>query len=135
MNSARHVIDRYYELLAARDREGLLAILSTDMTVTYNAPQGLFPWSGVFRGHDGFDEFFAVIAEHLEIIEVVQHHFISDAERVVVQCTGSWKVKANSRVVNGAMANVFTVADGLITAYEVYADTAAFAAGISGDGR
>ena len=91
----------------------------------------LFPWSGVFRGHAGFDEFFAAIAENLEIVEVVQHQFISDAERVVVQCTGAWRVKANDRVVRGAMANVFTVSDGLITAYEVYADTAAFATGLA----
>ena len=132
MRTARDVIDDYYALLASRDRDGLLAVLSPDMTVAYNAPEGLFPWSGEFYGHTGFDRFLAVIAEHLEIVEIVQHRFISDSERVVVQCTGAWKVKATGHIVEGAMVNVFTVADGRITGYEVYADTAAFATGMAG---
>jgi ketosteroid isomerase-like protein len=128
----RDVIDRYYELLAARDRDGLVTLFAPDFKVTYHAQPDAFPWSGVFEGIDGFDRFLAVIAEHLEIVEVDQTATIADGERVVVQCAGHWRVKANGADVKGGMVNVFTVADGRIAHYEVHADTHAFATALEG---
>jgi len=89
------VINRYYELLAARDRDGLVALFADEFKVTYHAQPDAFPWSGVFEGVEGFDRFLAVIAEHLEIVEVAQTATIADDARVVVQCAGHWRVKAN----------------------------------------
>ncbi len=126
------VINRYYELLAARDRDGLVALFADEFKVTYHAQPSAFPWSGVFEGVEGFDRFLAVIAEHLEIVEVVQTATIADDARVVVQCAGHWRVKANGADVKGGMVNVFTVADGQISHYEVHADTHAFATALEG---
>ena len=127
---SRSVVETYYERLAARDRDGLLEILDPGVVVTYHAGTGVFPWSGRFEGIDGFDAFFAAIAEHLEIIEVVQLAWITDANSVVVQCDGQWRVKANGAVVAGSMVNIFGVADGRVSSYDVHADTAAFLQGM-----
>jgi len=121
------VIDHYYTLLQARDREALLALLHEDIRVTYYGPHGLLPWIGKFDGKQGFEQFFEVIAHYLEIVEVETLDRVSNASKTVVQCRGCWRVRASGVEVQGNMVNVFTVSDGKIAAYEVYNDTAAFA--------
>ena len=56
---------------------------------------------------------------------------VVDNNKMVNQCAGSWKYKASGQVVNCSMVNVFTVKGGKITGYDVYVDTAAFAAGLT----
>lgn len=129
----RAVIDRYYERLAERDRDGLVELFAPEFIVTYHAQPGAFPWSGEFRGIDGFDTFLAAIAEQLEIVRVDKTAIVADDSRVVVQCDGHWRVKANGADVRGGMVNVFTVANGRITHYEVHADTQAFADGLAAE--
>ncbi|MGI9607292.1 MAG: nuclear transport factor 2 family protein [Acidimicrobiales bacterium] len=120
------VVDRYYERLANRDRSGLLELLSPDITIEYHAQTEHFPWAGTFHGIEGFDRFFTVIAEHLDVIDVVRDLAVSSEDTVVVPCRGHWRVRATATDVRGGMLNLFTVVDGRITRYEVYADTAAF---------
>ena len=124
-------IDNYFTLLKNRDRKGLLAILHDDIRVVYYGPQGLLPWIGEYTGHAGFLHFLDIIAENLDIVEVQTLDRISDTRKVVVQCAGSWRVRTSGAVVSGNMVNVFTVRDDKIAAYEVYNDTAAFAAGMN----
>lgn len=125
---SRQTIEAYYRSLAARDRPGLLALLSEDIKIACYGPPGLLPWVGEFAGHTGFEAFFAVLAEHVEIVNVERLSVIADEHKVAVQCVGTWRIKANGRQVDGHMVNVFGVAGDRITRYEVYADTAAFAA-------
>jgi ketosteroid isomerase-like protein len=127
---ARAVIDRYYDLLAARDRDGLISLFAPDFAVVYHAQDGEFPWSGTFDGIDGFDSFLAAIGTNLDVVQVDRTAITADDERVVVQCVGHWRVKANGADVRGGMVNVFTVADNRISKYEVYADTSAFRRGL-----
>jgi len=127
---SRDIIDAYYRLLAARDRPGLLALLSRDVKVAYHGPRGLLPWIGEFDGHAGFKRFLAVIAEHVDIVSVERLCTIADEHKVAVQCIGTWRIKTTGRDVSGHMVNVFGVGNDKITSYEVYADTAAFAAGM-----
>jgi ketosteroid isomerase-like protein len=130
MNATRQTVDNYYYYLKERDREKLLELLADDIVVTYHAQEGQFPWGGKYFGKEGFDRFFSTIKEHLNIIEVSVEDSIVDENKLVNQCTGSWEYKANGHIVKGSMVNVFTVKDGKIAAYDVYADTAAFAAGL-----
>ena len=127
MESARQVVDAYYDHLKQRDREKLLELLSSNIVVTYHSQPGQFPWSGEFKGIDGFDRFFDAIRQHLDVIEVKVTDSVVDRNKVVNLCRGVWEFKENGRRVTGSMVNVFTVDDGRITGYDVYADTAAFA--------
>jgi len=124
------IIARYYERLKNRDRDGLLELLSPDMRVKYYGPEGLLPFIGEFNGIDGFDRFFGIIQDNLDIVEVESLDQIASDTKLVVQARGVWRSKATGRDIRGNMVNVFTVADGRITQYEVYNDTAAFAVGM-----
>jgi ketosteroid isomerase-like protein len=132
MNDTRQIVDNYYHYLKERDREKLLELLADDIVVTYHAQEGMFPWGGKYFGKEGFDHFFSIIKEYLNIIEVSVEGSIADESKLVNQCRGSWEYKASGHIVNGSMVNVFTVKDGKISAYDVYADTAAFAVGLPG---
>ncbi len=130
MSSTKQIVDNYYTCLKQRDRENLLGLLSSDIVVTYHAQDGQFPWAGKFYGIAGFDRFFSIIKDHLDIIEVTIIDSIVDNNKMVNQCQGTWQYKATGYVVKGGMVNVFTVEGDKITNYDVYADTAAFAAGL-----
>lgn len=124
-------IERFFQLLRERDREGLLHILAPDVRVRYYGPEGALPWVGEFHGTAGFENFLAIIAAHLDIVEVERLDTISTDRKVVVQSRGCWRSKATGKDIHGNMINVFTVARGKITGYEVYNDTLAFARGMS----
>ena len=132
--SAMETIDRYYELLAARDRDGLHKILSPDIVVTYWGQPDELPWAGTFTGLDGFDQFLAAVSELLDIVEVVRLRVVADDDAVVISCRGQWRVKATGEVVEAGMVNVFEVTDGLISAYDLHVDTAAFVAALNRSG-
>lgn len=122
------IIDRYYALLASRNRPDLLALLDDEICVRYYGPDGLLPWIGEFNGKRGYEEFFDIIATHLDIVEVETLDRVSDERKTVVQCRGCWRVRANGNEVVANMINVFSVVGGKVSEYEVYNDTAAFAA-------
>ncbi len=130
MNTTRQTVDNYYHYLKERDREKLLELLADDIVVTYHAQEGQFPWGGKFYGKAGFDRFFSIIKEHLNIVEVTVEGSIVGENKLVNQCEGSWEFKSSGHIVKGGMVNVFTVNNGKISGYDVYADTAAFAAGL-----
>jgi len=130
MSSTKQTVDDYYRYLKQRDRENLLELLTDDIVVTYHAQEGQFPWGGKFQGKEGFDRFFSIIKDHLNVIEVTVEDSIVDENKLVNQCRGIWEFKASGRIVEGSMVNVFTVRNGKISGYDVYADTAAFAAGL-----
>ena len=129
MATTSQIIDCYYRYLKQRDREKLLGLLCEDIVVTYHAQPGQFPWAGQFHGIAGFDEFFRIIKDHLNVINVDVMASTAGGNRVINQCEGIWEYKNTGHVVKGSMVNVFTVESGQITGYEVYVDTAAFAAG------
>ena len=128
-SNIEQIISDYYRLLKVRDRDGLLALLDKDIEVTYHGQPSQLPWAGKFHGIAGFDQFFSIIRTYLDVVEVTVIDSISDRNKVINQCQGSWKYKENDYLVQGGMVNVFTVESDKIVGYDVYADTAAFAAG------
>jgi len=124
--STIEIIERYYDLLAARDRDGLAEILSPDIVVTYWGQEGQLPWAGTFRGLDGFDQFLEAVSSVLDIVEVKRLRIVADEDVVVIPCAGQWRVKATGEVVSAGMVNVFQVDSGRISAYDLHVDTAAF---------
>ena len=134
MSSSTSIIEQYYTHLKNRDRENLLALLSPDIEITYHSQPTQFPWSGKFHGIEGFDRFFSILKDHLEVVEVNILNSTATDDTVINQCEGRWKFKQSGYIVAGDMVNVFRVAGGKITAYEVYADTAEFAKGFAATG-
>lgn len=133
MKKTQEIIERYYQCLQDRDRSGLLELLLPDIKIIYHANNSSLPWAGEFNGIDGFDEFLSRIKSHLDIVQVTITDRIFSDTKVVMQCQGVWKRKCNAALIEGAMVNVFTIEEGLISKYEVYADTAAFEKGMRRD--
>ena len=131
MSDINVLVEKYYLYLKERDRDNLLGLLSENIVVTYHGQAEQLPWAGQFHGIAGFDEFFTIIKDHLNVIDVSIIHRTADENRVINQCEGIWEYKKSGVVVKGSMVNVFTVDLGKITGYDVYADTAAFLAGFS----
>ncbi len=131
MQSVKQVIDDYYVYLKERDLEKLHGLLADNIVITYHSQENQFPWSGKFHGKEGFDQFFSILKEHLDVVEVRVVTSTTGQDRVINQCEGTWEFKASGYRVNGSMVNVFTVENGKISGYDVYADTAAFAAGLT----
>lgn len=129
------IIEDYYRMLKARDREGLLGILAPNISIRYYGPEGALPWIGKFCGHAGFDKFLGIIASHLDIVEVARLATIADQRKVVVQTRGLWRSRTTGKEIHGNMVNIFTVEQGKISGYEVYNDTLAFARGMQEDQR
>ena len=129
MPTANEVVSDYYQFLKQRDHKSLVALLAQDIVVTYHGQTDQLPWAGEFRGIEGFDRFFQLIREHLDIIEVTITDSISTENKVINQCKGAWQYKNSGYVVRGSMLNIFTIDQGKIAGYDVYADTAAFVAG------
>jgi len=131
MQSVNQVIDDYYVYLKERDLEKLHGLLADNIVITYHSQENQFPWSGKFHGKAGFDHFFSILKEHLDVVDVRVVTSTTGQDRVINQCEGTWEFKASGYRVNGSMVNVFTVENGKISGYDVYADTAAFAAGLT----
>ena len=131
MRTAKEVVDDYYVFLRDRDREQLLGLLSTDIVVTYHGQPGQLPWAGRFHGIEGFDRFFSLVRDYLNIVDMSVIDSISTENKIINQCEGLWEYRESGYIVKGSMINVFTVVDGKISGYDVYADTAAFAAGLN----
>ena len=129
------LVERYFQMLADRDRDGLLDLLAPDLTVIYHAQPDHFPWSGRFEGIDGFDRFLDAVARHLDVVRVERRTMIADATTVVVPAEGHWRVRATGRDVHGGMVSIFTIDHGRIRGYEVFADTAAFREALAGPVR
>ncbi len=130
MSNTESIIDEYYDRLKNRDRDGLLDLLSPQMKVRYYGPAGLLPFVGEFDGIEGFDEFFGIIQDNLDIVEVQTLDRVATDTKLIVQARGVWRSKATGREIRGNMVNVFSIDAGKITQYEVYNDTAAFAIGM-----
>ena len=127
------LLSLYYELLAARDQEGLRQLLAPDVVVTYHAQRDQLPWAGTFHGHAGFDEFLKLVSQHVEIVDADRLPPIIANDHAIVRTQGRWRVDATDKIVSGSMINVFTMSAGTIVAYEVWADTAAFVEGLRPD--
>ena len=131
MSNSAAIIEQYYAHLKNRDRDNLLALLSPEIEITYHSQPEQFPWSGKFHGVEGFDRFFSILKDYLEVVEVNIVNSTATDDTVINQCEGQWKFKQSGYVVAGDMVNVFRIDGGKISAYEVYADTAEFAKGIA----
>ena len=133
MPSSEIIVRQYYEHLKNRNRAALLALLSPSIRVVYRSQADQFPWSGEFLGHDGFDRFLSLLKSHLNVLDASITHSTATESTVINQCSGRWEYIKSGYVVTGDMVNVFHIQDNQISGYEVYADTAAFMAGLQQD--
>lgn len=123
----------WYAAIRAGDAAALAAVATPDLRIAYAGRPGLLPWSGVWEGIDAAMAFFAHVARHLEVLEVTPLHRIGAGETVVVVLAGRWRARATGREIAAQVANVFTLREGRIAAYQVFHDTAALWEALRGE--
>lgn len=86
------------------------------------------PYGGVWRGHDGLEQFFLAMSATWDRFELGEQVFLSDADSVVVLTQVNARSRENGRELCFPILQMITVADGLITEVRpFYWDTAAIA--------
>jgi ketosteroid isomerase-like protein len=127
------VLASWYAAIKAGDAAALAAVATPDLTITYSGRPGLLPWSGVWTGIAEAMRFFASVAEHLEVLEVTPIRRVTEDDSVLVILSGRWRARATGRQVAARVANVFTIREGRIAAYDVFHDTAALWEALRGE--
>jgi hypothetical protein len=126
------VLDRWYAAIRSADAEALAAAASPDVVVRWNGPPDRIPWAGEHPGVAAAGAFFRTIGMHLEVLSVVPVERVAEGDRVVIILAGRWRVRSNGRLVEARAANLFTLREGRVAGYEVFPDSAAFAAALAG---
>ena len=129
MPTPRETVARAYELLAARDLDGYLALLHPDVVITQDPA---LPWGGEHVGADGAATFAITLVSHIDSRVTILELFEA-GNHVVQYGRTAGTVNANGARFDLPETHVWTVADGLITRAQFYIDTAAMLAALRGE--
>jgi uncharacterized protein len=122
------LVQKAYDAFARGDIAGVLETLSSEVDWLISGPRAIVPFVGRRRGPQQVAQFFRELAESqtAELFEPLE--FIEGPDKVVVLGRQQWRVKSTGRTYSDEWAHVFTVANGEITKFQEYHDTAAEAA-------
>lgn len=125
------ILSRWYAAIRAGDPAALTEIAAPDVVVRWNGPPGLIPWAGEHRGVDAVLAFFRSVGAHLEVLGVEPVEKLEGDGKALIVLVGHWRIRSNGRELKLRAANLFTFREGKVAAYEVFPDSAAFAAALS----
>ncbi|MEV0415181.1 nuclear transport factor 2 family protein [Streptomyces sp. NPDC050448] len=128
------VVRRFFQLFEEGRLADIEPLLAPDFEWVYHGPASL-PWAGVYRGVEGFREFFAIVRELIQVQECEAYDYLDAGDRVVVLGVSRTLVLANDARYEAQWMNVFTVRDGLISRYLDLYDTASVVDALRRDRR
>jgi ketosteroid isomerase-like protein len=86
------------------------------------------PYGGIWRGHDGMEQFFAAMATTWEVFEMVEQEFLATSETAVVLTHVHARARATGQELDFPILQTIRVVDGRIAEVRpFYWDTAAIA--------
>lgn len=112
------VVRGFYE---AADVPAMLEFL--DPQIEWRGPESL-PWGGIFRGHDGFREFSAIVADRIAKVRREKQQYLDAGERVVVLLRSVGRPKGGTGW-DVPEVHVWRLRDGRAVSMDNYVDTAA----------
>jgi ketosteroid isomerase-like protein len=125
------VVQNAYERFGSGDISGVIDLLSENVKWDHSGPE-LMPFARLYEGRAEVREFFRVLGETMEPVVFEPREFFVTGDRVVVLGFQRWKVKSTGKEWESDWAHVYTVQDGLITAwrpmYDMTAQATAFQA-------
>ncbi|MDH1262068.1 nuclear transport factor 2 family protein [Pseudomonas sp. GD03944] len=126
------VVEAAYAAFSARTPHDLLRLCSADCHWQAPGLIAFMPWAGEHHGHAGVLEFVGRLERHLEFLRFEANTLVVDAKQgqVVALGVAHCRVKATGRLYVNHWAHLFTLREGLITAFREYPDTAAQLAAI-----
>ena len=122
------VVKRIYEGFDTGDVSKILNSMAEDVSFDHrgaDAPD--FPINKLFEGKSGVQEFIDTIFDTQEILAHDVHEFFPSGDKVAVVGFFKTRVKATSKEFSTNWAQVWTIKDGLVTAWRVIFDSTAAA--------
>ncbi len=123
-NANQSVVQRAYECFEKGDVDGVLDMLTDDVSWVVVGPTDVFPVFGVRRGRDGAAEYFRLLAENLDLRNFAPGRYVSEGDTVVVLGHSDGVVRHTGRPLATDWAHVFTLRDGKICGYQEFVDSA-----------
>ncbi len=125
------VVQGLYDSFKAGDIDAMLGGMSD--TVEWQLPEiAGVPFSGKRQGHDSIREFFAIVADMQDVNEMELDTVVAQGDTVVVLGHYVWRVRATGRNFTSDFAHAFHMADGKVSRFQEFLDTAAAVAAYQG---
>jgi ketosteroid isomerase-like protein len=120
-------IRAFFDAFDAGDLKRGLALLSPDVVWIYHGPTDRIPFAGVFRGIEGVEQFFARVAETIEVKEMAVASLHDAGDFIVGRGVEHSRSLATGKEYRVNWLHVYRVENGLVTSFEEFLDTAAVA--------
>jgi ketosteroid isomerase-like protein len=103
------------------EAEGIPGMDLLDPDVEWRVPESL-PWGGVFRGHDGFRRYWAVVTDQTAEFRHEKQQYLDAGDRVIVLLRSIGQPKGGTQY-DEPEVDVCTVRDGKIVSVDIYIDS------------
>lgn len=120
------IVQEAYAAFGRGDMPALLAGVNPHTEWEHAGPREI-PWAGSFHDHEGVTKFFAALGGEAEFEVFEPRTFVAQGDRVVVLGFERVRSKRTGQTYETHWAHAFTLADGKITQFREYTDTAAIA--------
>jgi uncharacterized protein len=122
--SNQAVVEQVYAAFRRKDVPAVLALQADDAEWSVAASRDVIPWASAGRGHAGVGEFLRVLAQWLvaDVFEI--HSYLARGDTVVALGFQQGTVRPTGRPYDFDFVHVWTLADGRVTRFRVYYDTA-----------
>lgn len=126
------VVQDAYAAFGRGDIPALLGLLAEDVVWEVLGPPGAYPTFGRRTGHDGALAFFQAVDATEAFDDFTPQRFTADGGAVVVEGRCAITLKANGRQIAYDWLHVWDVADGRVTRFREFYDTALVVAAYGG---
>jgi len=130
MTSATEIVGSFFKALGEGDVPRAMALLADDVRWTYHGPTDVIPWAGTFTGPEGVGAFFGKFGAVADPIEMTTHSIVEAGGLVYARGIERSKVKATGKEYGVEWVHVIAAADGRITTFDEYLDSATVAAAL-----
>jgi ketosteroid isomerase-like protein len=121
-------IHKVYEAFEQGDVEGVISMLSHEVTWTTPGPPDIIPYAGEKRGHDEVTSYFEAFGASARTTAFEPQKFSANDGMVVVLGHYTFSVVKTGKVVDNDFVHTFELADGKVSTFEGYEDSAAVVA-------
>jgi len=125
------VVKQNYVAVEEGNIPGLLSLLTSDVEWKMPGPS-IIPWTGIHRGLNQVEEFFALLGKTLEFQKFEPREYIVQGDTVVVLGYERSLVKPTGRIFEQEWAHIYTLRSGKIAKCLILEDTAAQVAAFEG---
>lgn len=113
------IVQSLYADFAKGDTAALFRNVSPDIRIRQSAE---LPWGGEYHGHDGLRQFFANLTRHLNNTALPIDRYLDSDNHVIAIGRTQGTVRANNKPFDVPLAHIWTLEDGLATAFTPYID-------------